>query len=106
MARKHSETSQPKFPYTTEPKALRRLLAEIPKPPKPPTINMDTLKAWNVSKNNNARTAINVLKKLGLVGATSEPTSAYAEFMKTGVGPTVLAGRIREVYRVLFENSL
>jgi hypothetical protein len=29
----------------------------------------------------------------------------YVEFMKTGVGPGVLAQRIRDVYRVLFENS-
>src|SRR5262249_7776091 len=61
--------------------------------------------AWDVSRNSNARTAISVLKKIGLLGANGDPTSLYVEFMKTGVGPTVLAARIKDAYRVLFENS-
>jgi len=104
MAKKESE-GEPKFPYTTEPAALRRLLAEIPKRPKPPKVTMDTLKSWNVSKGHNARTAISVLKKIGLLSALGEPTTFYVEFMKTGIGPTVLAERIRETYSVLFESS-
>lgn len=105
MAKKASDSGDPKFPYTTEPKALRRLLTEIPKRPKPPRITMDTLKAWNVSSNNNARTAINVLKRLGLLGQSGEPTNLYIDYMKTGTGPNVLAERIKDVYRVLFENA-
>jgi hypothetical protein len=105
MTKTATETSQPKFPYTTQPNALRRLLTEIPKRPKPPKMTMETLKGWNVSSNNNARTAIAVLKKIGLLGSAGEPTDVYVEFMKTGSGPGVLAERLREVYRVLFENS-
>jgi|HubBroStandDraft_2_1064218.scaffolds.fasta_scaffold04111_4 hypothetical protein len=105
MTRKGSDSGEPKFPYTTEPKSLRRLLAEIPKRPKPPKVTMDTLKAWDVSKNNNATTAIGVLKKLGLLSQSGEPTNLYVEFMKTGSGPAVLAERIKDTYRVLFENS-
>jgi hypothetical protein len=67
---------------------------------------MDTLKAWSVSSNNNARTAITVLKKIGLLGAGGEPTDAYVEFMKTGTGPSVLAERIKDIYKPLFDNSL
>jgi hypothetical protein len=105
MAKKTPEAGTPKFPYTSEPAALRRMLAEIPKRPKPPKLNMDTVKAWGVSKNNNARTAITVLKKLGLLNESGEPNETYVEFMKTGIGPSVLAKRIREVYRPLFDNS-
>jgi hypothetical protein len=104
MAKTSSDTGQPKFPYTTQPKALRRLLAEIPKRPKPPKINRDTLKAWDVSTVNDS-SPINVLKKMGLIGENGEPTNLYVEFMKTGSGPAVLAERIRVVYRVLFENA-
>lgn len=106
MAKNTDQSTEPKFPYTTQPKALRRLLAEIPKRPKPLKVTMDTLKSWNVSGNNNARTAITVLKKIGLLGANGEPTENYVEFMKTGVGPIVLAQRIKEIYRILFDNSL
>jgi hypothetical protein len=104
MPKKSSDTGEPRFPYTTEPKALRRLLTEIPKRPKPPKVSLDTLKAWNVSKNTNSRTAIAVLKKLGLLGPSGEPVECYVEFMKTGTGPAALATRIKEVYKVLFEN--
>jgi hypothetical protein len=105
MAKKTIDHGEPKFPYTTDPKSLRRLLAEIPKRPRPTKLTFDTLKAWNVSNNNNARTAINVLKKLGLLGSTGEPTPKYVEFMKTGTGPVVLGACIKELYGVLFENS-
>jgi hypothetical protein len=90
--KKAAEGSDPKFPYTTEPKSLRRLLTEIPKRPKPSKITLETLKAWNVSNSHNASTAIGVLKKIGLLCATGEPTTL--DFMKTGTGPTVLAERL------------
>ncbi len=63
---------------------------------------MDTLKAWSVSSNNNAGSAITVVKKLGLLSASAGPTDYYVSFMKTGVGPTVLGQRVREIYKTLF----
>ena len=84
-AKKADDKGTPVFPYTTEPKALRRLLAEIPKRPKPPKLDLAKLKSWDVSNNNNARTAINVLKKIGLVNDGGAPTENYVEFMKTGI---------------------
>src|SRR5882757_2681157 len=100
-----ADHGEPKFPYTTEPNSLRRLLAEIPKRPKPTKLTMDTLRSWNVSSNNNAATAIRVLKRMGLLAESGEPTDVYVEFMKTGTGPITLAQRVRETYRPLFENS-
>ena len=105
MPKKSTDAGEPKFPYTTEPKALRRLLAEIPKRPKPPRLNMEILKSWGVSNNNNATTAIKVLKKLGLVSEGGEPLPSYVEFMKSGTGPTLLGARIKDVYKPLFESS-
>jgi hypothetical protein len=106
MAKKtESDQGKPLFPYTTEPKSLSRLLAEIPKRPKPPKVDMEKLKAWGVSKNNNARTAIKVLERIGLLNAGGVPNEAYVEFMKTGTGPGVLATRVREVYKPLFESA-
>ncbi len=100
------DSGTPAFPYTTEPQALKRLLAEIPKRPKPPKMSMETLKAWGVSNNNNANTAIRVLKKLGLLQESGQPTDHYAEFMRPVAGSAILGQRIREVYRALFESSL
>ena len=44
-ARKRSE-SKPKFPYTTKPASLRKLLQEIPRKPKPPKIDKELLLGW------------------------------------------------------------
>lgn len=106
MAKKAQETGEPKFPYTTLPNALRRVLTEIPKRPRPQRLTMETLKSWGVSGDTNAGTAVRVLKVIGLLGQGGEPTNDYMEFMKTGTGPAVLAQRVKEVYHVLFENSL
>jgi hypothetical protein len=106
MATKSDASGKPVFPYTTEPKALRRLLAEIPKRPKPPKMTFDTIKSWGVSKNKNSISAIGVLKKIGLLSDGGVPNDVYVEFMKTGTGPSVLADRLRSTYKVLFDNSL
>jgi hypothetical protein len=100
------DTGAPAFPYTTEPKALKRLLAEIPKRPKPPKITMATLKGWNVSKSNNSNSVIRVLKKIGLLNESGQPTDHYVAYMTPGTGSAVLGQRLRETYRVLFENAL
>jgi hypothetical protein len=106
MSTKSDSSGKPAFPYTTEPKALRRLLAEIPKRPKPPKMTFETLKSWGVSKNTNSKTAIGVLKKIGLLGENAVPNGTYVEFMMTGTGPAVLAERLRATYKALFDNSL
>ena len=85
---------------------MKRLLVEIPKRPKPPRVTRETLKGWNVSASNNAGTVIGVLKKLGLLDQSGQPTDNYAAFMAPGTGSNVLGRLLRETYRVLFENSL
>lgn len=106
MAKKTQETNEPKFPYTTVPNVLRKLLTEIPKRPKPPKLTLETLKAWGVSSDGNARSAIRVLKAIGLLGGGGEPINDYVEFMKSGSGPALLAKKIRESYKALFESAL
>lgn len=102
---KASHSSDPKFAYTTAPSVLRKLLKEIPKRPKPPKVDENTLQSWGLPKGGNPLTAVRVLKKLGLLSTSGEPQEAYVEFMKQGTGPRALAARIKDHYRVLFENS-
>jgi hypothetical protein len=47
-----------------------------------------------------------VLKKIGLLQESGQPTEYYAAYMTSGTGPAVLGQRLRDTYRVLFENSL
>lgn len=104
----HSQSEShgdPKFPYSTEPNSLRKLLQQIPQRPKPSKFSKETLKSWNVSSNNNAVTNFRVLKKIGFLTESNEPTDLYIEFMKTGTGPMVLAQKIRDTYKPLYDNS-
>lgn len=103
---KAAHSSDPRFAYTTAATVLRKLLKEIPKRPKPPRIDESTLQSWGLPRGGNALTAVRVLKKLGLLSTSGEPQDAYVEFMKQGTGPRALATRIKDHYRVLFENSL
>jgi len=92
MAKREKSDVAPKFPYTTTPAALRRLLQEIPKRPKPGSTN--------------DASPISVLKKLGLVGNGGEPLQGYTDFMQPPpTGPRSLGARIKEQYKELFESS-
>ena len=108
MAKKNAKrssgrsTTEPKFPYTTQPSVLRRLLHEIPKRPKPSTLSLATLKAWNLTSSNDA-SPIGVLKKIGLISTGGEPLQPYLDFMQAPpAGPRALGARIKEAYRQLF----
>ena len=97
--------TQPKFPYTTTPAALRRLLQEIPKRPKPGKVTLDTLKTWKATSTNDA-SPLGVLKKLGLLGPSGEPLQGYVDFMQPPPsGPRSFGARVREHYKDLFESS-
>jgi len=96
--------SKPRFPYTTKPASLRRLLKEIPKKPKPTKINRDRLRSWGFSDNND-QTVLRVLKAVNLLNGQNEPTATYSQFMILDEGAKVLAPEIRRVYEPLFQAS-
>jgi hypothetical protein len=97
--------ARPAFPYTTRPAALRKFLAEVPRRPKPAKVNGSLLASWGLGGGENM-TITRVLKSLGLVAPSGEPTEAYTGFMREGTGPTVLGGLIRAKYAPLFGASL
>ncbi len=101
-----ASSGSPAFPYTTEPQALKRLLVEIPRRPKPPKMNLETLKGWKVSSSNGASTVLRVMKQIGLLQDSLVPTDQYAAFMLPATGSAALGHLLRQAYRVLFENSL
>jgi hypothetical protein len=96
--------SEPKFPYTTKPSSLRRLLQEIPKRPKPQKFDKDLLKSWGFGDTNDY-TMLRVLKALGLLNSSNEPTELYSRYMQLGSGPAALADTIRRIYQPLFQAS-
>jgi hypothetical protein len=96
-------SSEPKYPYCTTPKSLRRFLEMAPEKPKPPKVVGSTLKVWGL-KNSNDQTILRVLKALGLLTSNGETTPIYADFMKRETGAATLGRQIRTVYPELFQN--
>jgi len=98
-----SSVGEPRYPYTVVPKSLRRLLELIPQKPKPPKITNATLKTWGF-KNSNDQGNLRVLKAVGMLSASGEPTQTYADYMKPGTGAASLGLLIRKCYEQLFQN--
>lgn len=101
--RKRAETT-PSFPYTTKPGSLRRLLADIPKKPKPPKYTEELLAGWGF-RDGNDYSMIRVLKSVGMLNPSNEPTDDYTKFMDLQRGSTAMAPKLREVYKPLFNAS-
>ena len=96
--------TQPKFPYTTKPGSLRRFLKEIPKKPRPPKFDMDLLRSWGFSDQNDY-SILRVLKTVNLLNDKNEPTDLYGQFMRIDEGAAVLGPEIKRVYAPMFQAS-
>lgn len=97
-------TGEARFPYTTKPSSLRRMLQTIPTKPRPPKLNSQLLKSWGFADTNDL-TILRVLKAVGLLSQTNEPTDAYASYMNLQTGSAALAEPVRRVYAPLFQAS-
>lgn len=96
--------SEAKFPYTTKPASLRRLLKEIPQKPKPSRFDKTLLRAWGYTDTNDY-TMLRVLKSLNLLDSKNEPNELYSRFMSLEGGARVLGPEVRRVYEPLFQAS-
>jgi hypothetical protein len=107
MAKTNKHTGTPKFPYTTAPSVLRKILKTIPNKPRPDRLTSSTVVSWNASNNTggNTTTAVAVLKKVGMLDASGTPTALYTEFMNKESGPSALGAKLRDVYQPLFNAA-
>lgn len=96
--------TQPKFPYTTKPASLRRLLKEIPKKPRPPKFDKSLLRSWGFTDANDY-SMLRVLKAVNLLNDKNEPTELYGRFMSIDGGAVLLGPEIKRVYAPMFQAS-
>ncbi len=102
-ARVLAETTA-KFPYTTKPASLRRLLKEMPGKPRPPKFDMNLLKSWGFNDAND-HSMLRVLKAVNLTNDKNEPTELYSRFMSLDGGAKALGPEVKRVYEPLFQAS-
>ncbi|WP_261340532.1 DUF5343 domain-containing protein [Mariniblastus fucicola] len=99
-----AHTAPPKFPYTKVPNALRKFLKQVPERPKPPKVNNDLLAAWELG-GSNSNSIIRVLKEIGLLDSSNQPTEIYDAFMQPNVGPAVLGEQVKTTYAKFFAST-
>jgi Family of unknown function (DUF5343) len=98
------KSTEAKFPYTTKPGSLRRLLKNIPGKPKPAKFDIDLLRSWDF-KDANDHSMLRVLKAVRLLNDKNEPTEIYTQFMNLDGGPGVLGAELKRLYASMFTAS-
>jgi hypothetical protein len=96
--------TKPKFPYTTKPGSLRKLLKLIPQRPKPTKVDMNLLRSWGFNDSNDY-SVLRVLKAVGLLNEGNQPSELYSHFMKISEGARFLGPEIKRVYAPMFQAS-
>jgi hypothetical protein len=112
MAKKKKNNSSPqsttnteaKFPYTTKPSSLRKLLKEIPRKPKPSKFDKTLLRSWGFGDTNDL-TMLRVMKAVSLLNDRNEPSDLYSQYMNLDAGAKALGPEIRRLYAPLFQAS-
>src|SRR5689334_17028067 len=88
-----------KFPYTTVPNNLRKLLNTIPTIGQPPKATQRWLESIGFSGGNN-RSLLPVLRHIGVIGSSGEPTE-YWTALRSG-DKAKFADAVRKGYAELF----
>jgi hypothetical protein len=94
----------PAFPYTTKPASLRKFLRAIPDKPKPPKVNGALLKTWGL-RDNNDHTIVRVLKTLGFISSSGEPTDTYIDLMSPSTRGRAIDTAMRSAWEPFYASS-
>lgn len=71
----------------------------------PPKFTVDFLSTVLDMKSSSYRAMIPLLKKLGFIDAANVPTQAYKDFREDSLSGSVMAERLREAYKPLFQAN-
>jgi hypothetical protein len=93
--------SEPIFPYTNKPASLRKFLQLIPQKPRPSKVDKTLMQSWGF-RDTNDLSILRVLKAIGLLSQSNEPTPLYTNFMSLNGGAAALAQPVKDLYSSLF----
>jgi hypothetical protein len=92
-------------PYVNAYNGIPTLFEKIKAAAVPPKFTMDFLSTVLDLKSSSYRAMIPLLKKLGFIDAANIPTQAYKDFREDSSSGRVMAERLREAYKPLFQAS-
>ncbi len=89
-------------PYVNAYGGIATLFKKITEAAVPPKFTQDFLTTSLGLKSSSFRAMIPLLKKLGFIDPANVPTDAYRRFREGALAGGVMAGQLRETYKILF----
>jgi len=90
-------------PYVNAYGGISKLFAKIKEAAVPPKFTVDFVSTVLGLKSSSFRATIPLLRKLGFIDQANVPTQAYRDYRENSLSGTVMAGRLRETYKSLFD---
>jgi hypothetical protein len=92
-------------PYVNAYNGIPLLFAKIKSASVPPKFTVDFLSTVLDMKSSSYRALIPLLKKLGFLDPANVPTQAYKDYRDDSLSGTVMAERLKEAYKPLFQAN-
>ncbi len=92
-------------PYVNAYNGIPTLFQKIKTAAVPPKFTVDFLGTALDMKSSSYRAMIPLLKKLGFIDPSNVPTQAYKDFREDSLSGTVMAERLKEAYKSLFQAN-
>jgi hypothetical protein len=92
-------------PYVNAYNGIPTLFQKIKTAAVPPKFTVDFLSTVLDMKSSSYRAMIPLLKKLGFIDVANVPTQAYKDFRDDSLSGSVMAERLREAYKPLFQAN-
>jgi uncharacterized protein DUF5343 len=92
-------------PYVNAYNGIPKLFEKIKTAAVPPKFTVDFVTSMLDLKSSSYRAMIPLLKRLGFIDAANAPTQAYKDYREDSLSGTIMAERLREAYRPLFQAN-
>jgi len=92
-------------PYVNAYNGIPKLFEKIKTAAVPPKFTVDFMTSMLDLKSSSYRAMIPLLKRLGFIDAANAPTQAYKDYREESLSGTIMAERLREAYRPLFQAN-
>lgn len=92
-------------PYLNAYNGIPKLFAKIKVAAVPPKFTVDFLSTVLDMRSSSYRAMIPLLKKLGFIDPANVPTQAYKDFREDSSSGSVMAERLKEAYKSLFQAN-
>jgi len=92
-------------PYVNAYNGIAKLFEKIKAAAVPPKFTVDFISSMLDLKSSSYRAMIPLLKRLGFIDQANVPTQAYKDYREDSLSGTIMAERLKEAYKPLFQAN-